>query len=126
MLVKQLERRRDFPKPKQYSMSLLAAISQEGVLANQLVEGGTDSSVFEHFMYRLLVYLRTERRFRHRRVVLLMDNATIHRHPLVLDLALSMKCILLFNPQYSQQLNPVERYFKQLKKSVAQSGASER
>jgi DDE superfamily endonuclease len=115
MLVKELERRRGGPRVQQYSMSLLSAISYDEVLANQLVEGGVDTSVFENFIYRLLEYVHTQQRFRNKRIVLLMDNATIHRHPLILDLVLAMKCILVYNPQYSPHLNPVERYFKRLK-----------
>jgi DDE superfamily endonuclease len=121
MLVRKLERRRGGPRVQQYSMSLLSAISYDEVLGNQLVEGGVDTSVFENFIYRLLEYVHTQERFQGRRIVLLMDNATIHRHPLILDLPLAMRCILVYNPQYSPHLNPVERYFKKLKSVVNQS-----
>jgi len=85
-----------------------------------------DSSVFEHFVFRLLEYVRGREEFQGRPVVLLMDNATIHKHPQVLDVALRMKVILMFNPQYSPQLNPVERYFKWLKREVQQRQAQSR
>jgi hypothetical protein len=60
-------------------MSLLAAISKQEVVAIQLVEGGVDASVFENFIYELVLKVRADRDNDKRPVVLLMDNATIHR-----------------------------------------------
>lgn len=76
---------------------MLSAVSYNEVISNQLIEGGVDSSVFENFIFRTLEYIRTHERFRGRRVVLFMDNARIHRHQMVIDTALKMKVILLFN-----------------------------
>jgi hypothetical protein len=42
-------------------MSLLAAISQQEVMAVQLIEGGVDASVFENFIYELLLKIRDDR-----------------------------------------------------------------
>ena len=39
-------------------MSLVAAITQDSVLANQLVEGGVDAALFGHFLHELLKHLR--------------------------------------------------------------------
>ena len=55
-----------------------------------------------------------------------MDNATIHRHPRVIDTILRMRCLLLYNPQYSPHLNPVERYFKRVKKTIKQQDITSR
>lgn len=60
-------------------MSLLAAISQQEVMAIQLVDGGVDASVFDNFIYELLTKVRADRRNDRRPVILFMDNATIHR-----------------------------------------------
>jgi hypothetical protein len=60
-------------------MSLLAAITQQEVMAIQLIEGGVDTSVFENFIYELLLKIRADRNYAKRPVVLFMDNATIHR-----------------------------------------------
>jgi predicted TIM-barrel enzyme len=43
-------------------MSLIAAISQDQVLASQLIEGGVDSVLFENFVYHLLRGIRTDPR----------------------------------------------------------------
>ena len=39
------------PRPQPYSISFLAAITQEAVVGAQLIEGGVDSSVFENFLH---------------------------------------------------------------------------
>lgn len=52
------------PKPaavQPYSMSLLAAISQQEVMAIQLIEGGVDASVFDNFIYNLCLKVRSLR-----------------------------------------------------------------
>lgn len=48
-------------------------------MAIQLVEGGVDASVFENFIYELLLKVRSDKRNVDRPVILFMDNATIHR-----------------------------------------------
>jgi hypothetical protein len=42
-------------RKQQYSVSLLSAISYDRVIANQLIEGGVDSTVFENFLQQMLL-----------------------------------------------------------------------
>ena len=126
MLAQHISKQSKIRHQESYSVSLISAITQDEVLANQLVEGGVDASVFEHFIFRTLEYVRGQPRFAGRRVVILMDNATIHKHPVVIDCVLAMKAVLLFNPEYSPHLNPIERYFKRLKHQVRQKTISSR
>jgi transposase len=72
----------------------------------------------------MLLHLRTTEQYKNARIILLMDNATIHRHPGVSKTILDMKAFLVFNPQYSPHLNPVERFFKSVKCRVNESDAS--
>lgn len=102
-------------KVQNYSISLISAISQEGVVANQLVEGGIDSSVFENFVHETLVHIRKDPILCRRPVIMFMDNARIHCHPMVIESVLQKKAILLFNAQYSPSLNPVEQFFAYVK-----------
>jgi len=81
-----------------YSFSLISAISQDEVIANQVIEGGVDSTVFENFIHMTLKHVRESPKYQGRRVVVLLDNAAIHHHQHVIDSALAMKVILLFNP----------------------------
>ena len=98
LLAERLSRTKNPVRRQMYSLSLLSAISKESLLANQLIEGGVDATIFENFLYRLLVHVRERPEFAGRQVVLLMDNASIHHHRRVVDLALRMKAILLYNP----------------------------
>ena len=77
-----------------------------------------DSTIFDNFIYRLLVHIRESPEFIGRRVVLLMDNASIHHHCRVIDTVLRCKAILLFFAQYSPWLNPVEKFFRFLKEAI--------
>jgi predicted TIM-barrel enzyme len=42
-------------------MSLISAISQDRVVANQLIEGGVDGIVFENFIYHTLLSVRNDK-----------------------------------------------------------------
>jgi len=105
-------------RKQNYSVSLLAAISPTKVLATQLVEGGVDAAVFENFIQAMLTHLGAQPELAGRRVVLLLDNARIHHHSLVLETARSNKVNVLFNSEYSPWLNPVEQLFNRLKSRV--------
>ena len=77
-----------------------------------------DSTIIDNFIYRLLGHIRESPEFIGRRVVLLMDNASIHHHRRVIDTVLRCKAILLFSAQYSPWLNPVEKFFRFLKEAI--------
>ena len=109
------------PRVTPYSVTLISAVAYDGVVANQLVEGGVDATVFEHSLWRTMEHVRVNNENGDKRVVLLMDNAAIHRHALAIDCALKMKAVLMFNPPYSPHLNPVELLFKRLKTRIRES-----
>jgi transposase len=126
MLAKQLARVKYPARQAAYSFTLISAVSKDGVEANQLIEGGVDSSVYEHFIRRLLEHVHKSEKHSNRRVVLLMDNAVIHHNSLVIETALHHNAIVLFNTPYSPQLNPVEMYFKHLKAHIRKVAPSSR
>lgn len=51
-------------------------------------------------------------------IVLLMDNAAIHKHSQVKETARKMKVNILFNAEYSPWLNPIEQLFRYLKEKL--------
>ena len=55
----------------------------------QVIEGGTDAVIFENFIYHCLKKLRTDPTTRHKHIVVLMDNATIHKHSSVKETIMS-------------------------------------
>jgi len=105
-------------RKQNYSVSLVSAIAQDRVVANQLIEGGVDSAVFENFLQQMLLGLRKDKSLDGRNIVLLLDNAKIHHHSLVLETARRMEVNVLFNAEYSPWLNPVESLFAHLKRSI--------
>jgi predicted TIM-barrel enzyme len=54
MAAEELATRKSDVKTEAYSVSLLAAISHEEVMASQLIEGGVDGVVFENFIGEML------------------------------------------------------------------------
>ena len=90
-------------------------MTQDKVIAMQVFEGGVDSLLFENFIYRLLNKLRTSSETASKDIVLLLDNAAIHKHSTVFETARKMKATVLMNAQYSPFLQPVEQLFLKLK-----------
>ncbi len=64
--------------------------------------------VFDNFFHRLLTKLRLDKDTKNKHIVVLMDNATIHKHSSIYETARKFKVNVLFNAQYSPWLNPVE------------------
>lgn len=126
MLVYESIIKKSSNKVQNYSLSLISAISPEGIVANQLVEGGIDISVFENFINEIMLYIRKDPVLQRRPVVMFMDNAKIHCHASVLDSILSRKGILLFNAQYSPSLNPVEQFFAYIKGNLKDKWLSDK
>lgn len=105
-------------KKQQYSVSMIAAISQDKVVSHQILEGGVDSVIFENFVYQTLLSLRKDKDLMDKDIVLLMDNAAIHKHSQVKETARKMKVNILFNAEYSPWLNPIEQLFRYLKEKL--------
>lgn len=74
--------------------------------------------MFENFIYYTLRSLRTDSAYKDKDIVLLMDNAVIHKHSQVLETARKMKVNVLFNAEYSPWLNPIEQLFNFVKRSL--------
>ena len=54
-------------------------MSLDKVISMQVLEGGTDGILFENFIYHTLNKLRRDPSTVNKQIVLLMDNATIHK-----------------------------------------------
>ena len=116
LLAWELQRKpREGPAPQTFSMTLISAVCEDRVLANQFVEGGVDAMVYENFVFHLLKSVKQDPELRGRRVVLLMDNARIHHQEPVVATALGQQAFLLYSAEYSPWLNPVEWYFRHVK-----------
>ena len=111
-----LQRTKSSVPTQGYSFSLIAAITQDCALAAQITEGGTDAVVFDNFLHRVLHKVRVDSSTKGKHIVILMDNATIHKMPTVYETARKFKANVLLNAQYSPWLNPVEQLFNYIKR----------
>ena len=101
---------------KGYNLTLIAAMTIQNVISMQVVEGGTDAVIFENFLFRTLESIRRSPTTRNKPIVILMDNAVIHKTPVVYNTAKRMNATLLLNAEYSPWLNPIEQLFNRLKR----------
>lgn len=100
-------------------MTLIAAISLRKVVSHQILEGGVDSVVFENFLYQTITALQNDADTAEKAIVILLDNATIHKHSLIKETARQLNVTLLYNAEYSPWLNPIEQLFSYLKRKLA-------
>ena len=59
-------------------------------------------------MFKVLKKLRTDPETKSKQIVILMDNASIHKHESVYATIRKFKANILLNAQYSPWLNPIE------------------
>lgn len=74
--------------------------------------------MFDNFLHRLLTKLRADKETKQKHIVVLMDNATIHKHSSIYETARNFKVNVLLNAQYSPWLNPVEQLFNYMKRAL--------
>ena len=74
--------------------------------------------VFDNFIHRTLHKLRVDKDTKSKQIVLLMDNASIHKHASIYETARKFKANILLNAQYSPWLNPVEQLFNHIKRKL--------
>lgn len=97
---------------------MIAAMTIDCVVSAQVTEGGTDAVVFDNFIHRTLHKLRVDKDTKSKQIVLLMDNASIHKHASIYETARKFKANILLNAQYSPWLNPVEQLFNHIKRKL--------
>lgn len=76
---------------------MISAISQDSIIATQIVQGGVDSIVFENFMYKMLESMVTDPKYHGKDIIIFMDNAVMHKHSHVLETCRKFKVNVLFN-----------------------------
>ena len=90
-------------------MTVLAALTTEGVLASMSIESPTDGDVFLAFVEQVLVP-----RLQPGQVVIL-DNLGAHKVDGVRRLIEGCGALLLYLPPYSPDFNPIEQAWSKLK-----------
>jgi transposase len=101
-----------FQIPRPRRLTLISAITTDGVMAEIQVNGSVDGSVFLYFIKEHLVPALKPGQ------VILMDNYCIHKVEGVEKAIKEAGCSLLKMPAYSPDFNPIELYFSNLKHLV--------
>jgi transposase len=88
------------------SLTLLCAISVNGVVAWKIIEGSCNSTIFAQFIEQF--------HSKH----LILDNVSFHKTKDCLKVMNDNSNVALFIPPYSPQYNPIEEFFSQLKSRI--------
>lgn len=98
-------------------LTILAAVTVEGVLTAASVAAATDAEVFRAFIHDALVpSLRPGQ-------VVVMDNLAAHKVAGVREAIERAGCRLLYLPPYSPDLSPIENMWSKLKQSLRTTAA---
>ena len=95
-------------------VNVIAAKSQNQIIAPFLFEGSCNTAVFETYIQEVLC--PTLRKGQ----VVIMDNASFHKSKKIKELIEEKECTLVYLPPYSPERNPIENYWGVLKKKVKQ------
>lgn len=95
-----------------HTLTLLGAISLEGVVATMTIESPTDSDVFLSYVEQVLCP-----RLRPGQVVV-MDNLSAHKNSTVRDCIEQTGARLLYLPPYSPDFNPIEQCWAKIKEHL--------
>ena len=90
-------------------ISTVAALTTRGIVTSASFDGATDAEIFTTFVREALVpALRPGQ-------VVVMDNLSPHKTPVVAELIESAECRLLLLPPYSPDFNPIEQAISKVK-----------
>jgi len=95
-------------------VNVIAAKSQNQIIAPFLFEGSCNTAVFETYIQEVLC--PTLRKGQ----VVIMDNASFHKSKKIKEWVEKKDCTLVYLPPYSPERNPIEKYWGVLKKKVKQ------
>jgi transposase len=102
------------------NVTLLAAMSLEGITAAMTMTGAADGEVVALFVRRILApTLRPGQ-------IVLWDNLSAHTNRQLPQLLAERGCQIRFLPPYSPDFNPIEHAFSKLKTHLRQTGARTR
>lgn len=91
---------------------MLPALSLDGILHLEVVEGAITGDIFRQFVQGLLPRMNE---WPLPNSVLVMDNATIHKVEGIREMVEERGARILYLPAYSPDLNPIELAFSSIK-----------
>lgn len=102
------------------NVTLIAALSAEGIGATMSFEGATDGVAFETYVEHFLAPTLKEGE------IVVMDNLQVHKSSRVRDLIERVEASVLFLPPYSPDFSPIEEAFSKIKAILRRIGARSR
>lgn len=102
------------------NITLVAALSPDGLQTPWMIEGAMDSATFEWYIKEQLApTLRPGQ-------VIVLDNLSAHKAASIREAIEARGCALLFLPPYSPDFTPIEQAFSKLKAILRGLGARTR
>jgi transposase len=92
-----------------HTITLLGAITLDGVLATMTIESPTDADVFLAYLEQVLCPRLLPGQ------IVVMDNLSAHKHARVRSLIEQTGAQLLYLPPYSPDFNPIEKCWSKIK-----------
>jgi transposase len=108
------------PRNRGKNMTLIAALSRQGVMASMILDGAANGVAFEIYVEQILAASLTAGQ------IVVMDNLSIHKGAKVRSAIEARGCQLLFLPSYSPDLSPIEEAFSKLKSALRRAAARTR
>jgi transposase len=108
------------PRNRGKNMTLIAALSLQGMTASMIVDGAANGVAFEIYVEQILAPSLTAGQ------IVVMDNLSIHKGAKVRSAIEARGCQLLFLPGYSPDLSPIEEAFSKLKAALRRASARTR
>lgn len=108
------------PRNRGKNSTLVASMTIEGMGPALVMEGSTDSEVFETYIEKFLAPSLQSGQ------VVVMDNLNIHKSERVREMIEEAGCELLYLPTYSPDLNPIEPAFAKVKVMLRRAEARAR
>ena len=106
------------PYARKQHISVIGAISLDGLIARSTVRGGVGSRDFRRFVEKKLVpVLRPGH-------VVCMDNLNAHKNKTVRELIEAAGARILFLPPYSPDFNPIEAAWAKMKHLIRKYSAT--
>ena len=94
-------------KQNKKRLTLISAISKNGIVANEIVDGSVNREIYLNFLQKNKSILENK--------VVVQDNARIHHAKVVKEYGVDNNIILKYNPPYSPEFNPIELAFNKMK-----------
>ena len=100
------------------SCSLVTAITSSGSVIAAKPSGWVNSKLFIIFLKELIRFIKETEQVEQQKVLILLDNASIHRSGEGKEILENENLNVAYIPQYSPELAPIEHYFSKLKQVV--------